>query len=99
MSSEELRSFYDITVEEDRSELAEFIKKGTPLNTTLLVPEDLSDVIPSIKDLVQKIGGEVINVDTSRWPSKLIVIFRCGEKERKLILDKVEEGAYKPILE
>ena len=97
MMSEELRTFYDITNEEDRTELAEFIKKGIKLNTTFLIPEDLSEVIESFKDLINKLGAELIEINHKNWPKILIVKYRLQGQERELKLKKVEEGAYRPV--
>ena len=99
MTSFELKTFYDITYEEDRVELAEAIRKGIRLETTILAPEDLSEVISSIKDLINKCNGDLINIDTSRWPNRLIIVFKIEGNEKKLVLNKVEEGAYKPTIE
>ena len=95
--SEELRTLYDITNEEDRNELAEFMKKGVKLDTTFLIPEDLSEVIESFKDLINKLGAELIEIDHKNWPKMLIVKYRFQGQEKELKLKKVEEGAYKPV--
>ncbi len=99
MSEEtEIRSFYDITYEEDREELAKLIQRGVRLDTTITAPEDLSEVRTSIEDLVRRLGGELIEVDSSSWPKRLSVKFRLGGSVRELRLLKIEEGAYKPEL-
>ena len=99
MSEEiELRSFYDLTYEEDREELAKLIVKGVKLDTTITMPEDLSEVRQAAEDLVRRMNAELIQIDTSDWPKKLVIKFRLGGQEKTLKLTKVEEGAYRPEL-
>ncbi len=96
--SEELRSFYDITYEEDREELAKIIPRGTSLDTTITAPEDLSEVRDSIHDLCRRMNADLIELDTSQWPKRLVIKFKIGDKTYILKLSKIEEGAYRPEL-
>jgi len=99
MSEEiELRSFYDLTYEEDREELAKLILKGVKLDTTITAPEDLSEVKSAIEDLVKRMNAELVEIVSSEWPKKLIVKFKLGDTVRELKLHKIEEGAYRPEL-
>ncbi len=95
----EVRSFYDLTYEEDREELANLIKKGVKLDTTITAPEDLSEVKQAAEDLVKRLGAELVELDHSQWPKKLVIKFRFQGQERRLVLTKIEEGAYRPSLE
>jgi len=97
--SEEVRSFYDITYEEDREELAKLIARGVKLDTTITAPEDLSEVKDAIQDLCRRMNAEIIELDTSQWPKKLVVKFKMNNNVRTLKLSKIEEGAYRPELE
>ncbi len=97
--SEELRSFYDLTYEEDREELARLIIKGVKLDTTITAPEDISEVREAVQDLCRKMSAELIEVDTSQWPKKLTVKFKVNNNIKILKLSKIEEGAYRPELE
>ncbi len=99
MSEEiEIRSFYDLTYEEDRDELAKLIQRGVRLDTTITAPEDLSEVKSAVEDLVKRLGAELVELDSSSWPKRLIVKFKLGGTIRELRLSKIEEGAYKPEL-
>ncbi|NPA23611.1 MAG: hypothetical protein GXO23_04885 [Crenarchaeota archaeon] len=95
---EELRSFYDLTYEEDRQELAQFILRGVRLDTTITAPEDLSEVKEAVNDLCRRMSAELIELDTSQWPKRLIIKFRIGNRTYVLKLSKIEEGAYRPEL-
>ena len=49
MSEEvELRSFYDLTYEEDREELAKLIVKGVKLDTTITMPEEFFQKVVNV---------------------------------------------------
>ncbi len=96
--SEEMRSFYDLTYEEDREELARFIVSGVKLDTTITAPEDLSEVKEAVNDLCRRMNAELIELDTSQWPKKLVIKFKIGDKRYVLTLSKIEEGAYRPEL-
>ena len=99
MSEEiEVRSFYDLTYEEDREELAKLIQRGVKLDTTITAPEDYSEVKSAIEDLVKRMNAELVSIDNSQWPKKLVVKFKLGGQERVLTLTKIEEGAYRPEL-
>ena len=85
----EPRTFYDIMSDEDLEELCAFLRAGS-LNSAVLMPEDLPDVVARVERLSQCIG-ENHGIDASEWPRRLIL--RIGD--RLIVFRKVEEGVYR----
>ena len=75
--------------DEDLEELCTFLKTGS-IDSAILMPEDLPDVVDRAEKLGRCIGGNP-NVDASEWPRRLVL--RVGD--RVLVFRKVEEGVYR----
>jgi len=84
----EPRAFYDVTAEEDRAEVAQFIKAGV-FNYALLMPEDFPR--GDLEDVFKRAGFAQVEVDASQWPRRVVVKTERGAFR----LEKVEEGVYK----
>lgn len=100
-----MRSFYDLTYEEDVKELAGFIKeelkraKTISPDTTVLLTEDKDEVALSLDKFADALGCRRETVDFSRWDRELAAEFVCDGVRARLSFRRVEEGAFKLLIE
>jgi len=92
MLMEEPRAFYDITSDEDLGELCNYLRSGIEVDSAILMPEDLPEVVERLKQLGRCMGYEP-SVDGSEWPRSIKLVL--GNKH--LLFRKVEEGVYKIV--
>jgi len=89
---EEPRAFYDITNDEDLNELCSYLRNGVEVDSAILMPEDLPEVVERLKQLGRCMGYDA-SVEGSEWPRSIKLIL--GDKQ--LVFRKVEEGVYRIV--